>query len=161
MIIIKKRVTGKPIEWEEDEKGCWICTSHINNTNRYTRIWVNNKQVALHRFMYEYYKRKIPEKMEVCHSCDNTRCINPEHLFLGTHKENMQDCIKKKRFKMEMDNTGSRNGMSKLTEEQVVQIFYAKGINKEIGYKFNVTASCVSNIKSKRSWKHITKYLKL
>lgn len=78
------------------ENGCWKwIASHFHNG--YGAFKFNRKIEKAHRFSYEYYIGKIPEKMLACHSCDNTWCVNPNHIFIGTQTDNMQDCKKKGR----------------------------------------------------------------
>lgn len=75
----------------------------------------------VHRVMYAAEVGQIPLGLLVLHKCDNPKCCNPEHLFLGTHKDNTQDCIAKGRFVI-TPHKGEKNGNSKLTDDQVLKI---------------------------------------
>lgn len=94
----------KPIQKRFDEKyvvadtGCWLWTGASNG--RYgLMMGAAGVCRTAHRVSYELHRGSIPSGLSVCHSCDVTLCVNPEHLFVGTHQENMQDCIDKGRFK--------------------------------------------------------------
>lgn len=79
--------------------GCWIWVGPRDGKD-YGKIHAtgrSGKQWKAHRLSYELHKGQIPAGMEVCHSCDNPSCVNPDHLWLGTHKQNMADCSAKKR----------------------------------------------------------------
>lgn len=76
---------------------CWIWLA--GKRNGYGRFMVNQTLKSAHRLSYEYYIGPIEGELLVCHKCDNPSCVNPKHLFLGTLSDNMQDCIKKKRYK--------------------------------------------------------------
>lgn len=80
------------IEYTED---CWIWTAGKNKKG-YGQIKVSGKQEGAHRLSFTLYKGD-PSGMIVCHSCDNPSCVNPQHLWLGTPKDNMQDKERKGR----------------------------------------------------------------
>lgn len=82
----------------DDITGCWNCTASVRGKG-YTAFRVNGKNVDSHRTSYSIYKGEIPKGMLVCHTCDNRKCVNPDHLFLGTYKDNYEDCKEKGRLK--------------------------------------------------------------
>ena len=88
-----------------------------------------------------------------CHSCDNKLCVNPMHLFKGTHKDNTKDSLTKGRFSI-----GSKSCWSRLTEENIIEIrkLRAKGLlHREIAMKYNVATATISTVLQGRSWKHV------
>lgn len=98
---------------------------------------------------------EIPKGFFICHTCDNRKCSNPKHLFLGTHEDNMRDKVKKGRQAL---SRGEDNPMSKLTNENIKKIRYLieKGIKSiAIELEFSVTRKTVYNIKKRRNWKYI------
>jgi hypothetical protein len=121
----------------------------------YGQVRVGRKMVYAHRVAFERSKGEIPEGMFVCHSCDNPPCCNPDHLFLGTHQENMSDKVAKGR---QTAMVGTKNPSSKLTEDDVRQIrkLYADGINMpRLAAVFGVTKQAIYLIVHRRKWQHI------
>ncbi|WP_420872710.1 HNH endonuclease [Paenibacillus ehimensis] len=106
-----------------------------------------------HRYSYQMHKGTIPKGMFVMHSCDNRLCVNPDHLIVGTHRDNMDDMINKKR-----QAVGERVKSSKLTKEKVKEIrsLRKRGLMyKDIAVRFGVSAYHVKDICRFRVWKHV------
>lgn len=114
----------------------------------------NCKQYKAHRLIYEFTKGKIGNK-HVLHKCDNPCCVNPDHLFLGTHQDNMQDMTKKGRT-----CHGSKHKNAKLTPDQVLEIrkLYAEGghTTRSLGIKYNVDGKHIHNIVTGKKWKIVS-----
>ncbi len=83
--------------YKVNENGCWLWQGQTGGTSPYGQIKAFGKLVMTHRLSYELYNGQIPDGMLVCHRCDNPLCINPDHLFLGSHKDNIRDMIEKGR----------------------------------------------------------------
>lgn len=134
------------------DNGCWLWNRTIGSDG-YGKITLNNKTFRAHRVSWEAFNGAIPKGIQVLHNCpsgDNPKCINPDHLFLGTHKDNMKDCVNKNRRPR-----GENNGRAKLTEEQAVYIKYSSLPVNELKNKFSVNRETVRHIKKGIIWKHI------
>lgn len=77
-------------------KSCWIWTGKL--LHGYGRVALNNREILAHRLSWFFAHGEIPENKLVCHKCDNTLCVNPSHLFIGTQTDNMRDCSNKNRL---------------------------------------------------------------
>ncbi len=132
-----------------DEKSkCWNWIGSKDKDGYGLFHW-RNKCFRAHRESLSVLKSvDVPKHLVVCHSCDNPSCINPDHLFIGTAKDNAQDALKKKRAFV-----GVKNGRAKLTQEQVNQIRIDTDHNKDIASKYAVSRHTVSSIKRGITWK--------
>lgn len=102
------------------------------------------------RFSYELNVGPIPPKMHVLHKCDDPRCVNPKHLFLGSNRANVDDKLRKQR-----QARGERSGVARLTEEQVRQIILDGRSHRDIARSHGIGKSTVGAIKTGKAWSHI------
>lgn len=139
---------------------CWAWTGHINNKG-YGWFRDGKKNILAHRFSYKEFNGEIPihnsyHGMCVLHKCDNPMCVNPDHLFLGTNRDNVVDMHIKKR---DRHPRGEKAGASKLNDKLVLEIrgkykykiYPAKLLAKE----YKVSISTILGIVKRRYWKHL------
>lgn len=105
------------------------------------------------RVMWRLVHGTDPIGQLICHACDNPRCCNPNHLFLGTDLDNIRDKERKGRGN---HLKGSDNGYSKLSEEDVCAIFMSNDSHEDLGRKYNVTGAAISAIRKRKTWDHVT-----
>ena len=143
----------KPLEFYENYQGCWICCSHTGKNSRgYYHIKRHRKTVLLHRYMWEKHHGKIPFGIFVLHKCDNPACCSPEHLFLGTHHDNMYDMKNKGR---QVSRKGALNGRAVLTEKQVAEIKESRCSCETLAKMYGVLAPAISKIKTGKTWRYV------
>jgi hypothetical protein len=135
------------------ETGCWLWMGYCDK-NGYGRVTLGRKNAQAHRHSYSEFVGPIPKDMYVCHRCDVPSCINPDHLFLGTQKQNMLDRDKKGRVA-----SGERNGKTWLTEAQVKMIrhlyFAERRKQNEIARHFGALPQTVWSIVHERNWANV------
>lgn len=140
----------------EPNSGCWIWLLWINPQG-YGAVALGNKTFKAHRVSYELATGvRPPEGLDVCHRCDVRCCVNPDHLFLGSRKDNMADCISKGRFSF--TGRGEENPQSKLTPDEVAKIKHAldRGVSMAaLGREYNVTKQCICHIRDGLTWSHV------
>jgi len=132
----------------EKTDACWEWLGSKKVKMPYGMFTFRNKKKIAHRVSYELYKEKIPHGKLVLHNCDNPSCVNPEHLKLGTHLDNINDKRARGRCKVE-----------KLNEQQVREIknlLREKVNGTEIGKRYNISRTQVSYIKLGKQWKWLT-----
>ena len=130
----------------DEDTGCWNWTDRLNGVNGYGKIWTGTTDVRAHRFSYESNVGHIGE-LHVLHRCDNPKCVNPDHLFLGTNKQNQEDKVTKGR---QRSHKGVNNPNAKLTEEDIVLIRNMLIDNYSLAHiarEFNVSSATISNYK--------------
>lgn len=149
-MLTRAQITQGPLETP-----CYLWLGSKKKTG-YGSIGFRRKIWRVSRVTWTLRFGEIPERTEVCHRCDNPACFNPEHLFLGSHGDNMRDAEKKKRV---AHLKGEDHSMAKLTAADVIQIraeYDPKLISRrKLAVKFNVSYSLVCMITRRQIWKHI------
>lgn len=127
-----------------DPHACWEWPAH-KNEDGYGISWFNNRTQKAHRVAWQMVNGPIPRGVHICHTCDNPGCVNPAHLFAGTHADNMRDMARKCR------------GQSKLTmkEAREIRMIYATGkfYPREIGKHYGLSTSNIREILSNRTYR--------
>jgi hypothetical protein len=134
---------------------CWIWKT-TKDRGGYGQYQFKGKSVSSHRFVWEFFYGKIINGLYVLHKCDIRNCVNPDHLFLGTNKDNMKDMRLKGRSARLY---GEQNNQAKLTQDQVDEIrrTYQRGVKGEfsqtgLGRKFGVSHNQIGNIVNYKKW---------
>lgn len=139
--------------WTVTDSGCWEFNGPLRNGYGQISVPGNRSEIAS-RAAYMAWVGPIEDGLYVCHKCDNPPCINPAHLFLGTHDENVQDSVSKKRHQY-----GTRQWLAKLTDDEALAVreMYATGryTQKQVGQVFGIGQTAVSAIVRRVNWKHV------
>jgi HNH endonuclease len=160
---------------------CWLWTRFFSKDG-YGAFTLHNTKIRAHRLAYELTYGPIPDGLQVLHHCDMPFCVRPDHLFLGTVKDNVQDMLKKNRHQRENDPEvygdtmrkalwkrydehpetwprGERARSAKLTEAQVREIrqrYAAGGVTQlQLCAEYGVTSGSLNGIITRRYWKHV------
>lgn len=135
--------------------GCWTWTGR-RLPKGYGQISLPGRgagNLYAHRVSWRLHHGAIPAGLFVCHRCDNRACVNPAHLFLGTPRNNVDDCVAKRRHTI-----GERHPNARLKEAQVLDIRARFGSGTAIctmAREFGVSKATVSGIISRRNWRHL------
>lgn len=116
----------------------------------YGQIWHQGKNCSTHKIAWQLAFGEIPEGFQVNHTCDNRRCCNPEHLYLGSQAQNVADAMARQRHVH-----GTSVGTSVLTDGQVAAILKDQRKLVIIAREYGVNPSTISLIKRRKTWKHI------
>lgn len=134
--------------------GCWIWSGGLFNVG-YGQIRVGHKKLGAHRVSWMIHRGEIPTGLLVCHKCDVRSCVNPEHLFLGTYKDNTRDMDRKKR---RITRSGENNGRAVLTNVIVAEIrkSYVHGSREfgctSLGHRFGVSRATIWLVVAGKLW---------
>jgi len=135
------------------ESGCWLWTGAMRGEGNYGAIAIDGKTFGAHRLSYLLHKGEIPEGMQVQHHCDVKECVNPDHLYVGTQKENMADMRRRSRSGY-TGSKGESHPSCKITEEIVREIRASSLLQKELCKKYGLRQSQISRIINNQSWRH-------
>lgn len=157
--------------WSKVDKSgeCWLWTAGKKSENGYGHVKVCRRTLRTHRASWMMAYGEIPEGKLVCHKCDTPSCVRPDHLFLGTSNDNSADKVAKgrqpkgeshpARMRPERMARGECHGVSKLTDEQVVEIrrrYAAGGISQEaLGVEYGMHQTAISAVVRRKWWQHI------
>ncbi|MFD1806170.1 HNH endonuclease signature motif containing protein [Pasteurella oralis] len=146
---VKQRFMDKVVK--NPDSNCWEWVGSIHN-NGYGRFNPFRRTMYAHRFSALLKYGFIRNDLDVCHRCDNRRCVNPDHLFIGTRKENMIDASKKGR------TTKGRRFRAKLTIDEVIEIKkrVLKGDKSiDIANDFSVSPKAINQIINRKTWRDV------
>ncbi len=139
------------LEWNRP-----LPTFKKKNNRPYPNIRVLGVKMLVSHFVYEQKYGSIPEGMVIRHTCDNHKCVNIEHLIIGTQKQNMQDCVQRNRTPI-----GMKHPKSKMTDDLVRQLRAEYGwfkpgcTQKALSKKFGIATGLVSDILNGKRWGHV------
>jgi hypothetical protein len=141
-----------------DDADCWRWLGHIEQ-NGYGRIGIHRRMYWAHRVAWTLTHGEIPPRTDVCHRCDNPPCVNPAHLFLGSHRQNMADAWAKGRVPPPPLHQGERQHNAKLTAAQVREMrgrLRAGEARAALARAFTVSRATVDGIAAGKTWRHVT-----
>ncbi len=141
--------------WSKVEKtdGCWLWTGCIKRDG-YGKVRISQRSFIAHRVSWELSFGAIPDFLHVLHRCDNPACVRPEHLFLGTQRDNVADMDAKGR-RGEVNMRGERHPQARLTEADVRLIRSSLEHRSVLARRFGVTGQAITDVRRRKSWKHV------
>lgn len=136
----------------DSNSGCWNFVGSLTHNGYGLLMSINKKVTTAHRVSYLLHFGEIPADMHVLHKCDNRRCVNPDHLFLGTNSDNVRDKVSKNR---QSRMFGERNPAAKLTQKQALDIRKSTLSTTSLMDIYAIDRTVINNIRSGRTWRHI------
>jgi hypothetical protein len=143
----------KRVEKTVGENGCWLWRGSLRNGYGQIRLSNDAGLAYTHIVSWVIANGPVPDGYYVLHECDTRTCVNPKHLFLGTHLDNMKDMREKGR-----SCTGVKHFRAKLVDAQIVEIRNRRSsgeLERSIADSFSVSASLISMITNRKTWKHV------
>ena len=138
----------------EPMSGCWLWIKAVKNTG-YGRFKLGDRPTSAHRLSWTLHRGEIPDGLWVLHKCDVPSCVNPDHLYLGTHADNTNDALKRGRFfKWNGLRSGENNPRAKLTKDMVSYIRSNPDLTSPfLSSELGVSRTAITNIRQGRTWK--------
>jgi hypothetical protein len=131
--------------------GCWLWMGKLHPRG-YGRFRGKTGDMAP-RFSYECYRGEIPPGMQVCHKCDNPQCVNPDHLFLGTNQDNVDDKVRKGRHPVGETCTSAKLTEAQVLEARALYVPRSKEFStRKLAEKFGITHGQMWRIVAKKAW---------
>lgn len=135
------------------ESECWEWP-HGLTTGGYAILVHHYERQYVHRLSYEYHVGPIPAGLFVCHRCDNRRCCNPNHLFLGTAADNNADMVEKGRHRPN-PRRGTSHRLAKLDDEKVRYIRSSTKTGRSLAEELGVAETLISRVRKRQCWPHV------
>lgn len=135
-----------------DKNGCWLWAGGLFKGS-YGHFYIDRQTYLAHRVAWRYFRGDQPHGLFVCHHCDNPRCVNPEHLFLGTPRDNSQDMVAKGRACV-----GTRKPQHRLTEDIVTvarQAYRGGAEGTALARRYGVSLWVMYRALAGRTWRHV------
>lgn len=160
----KEKILNKIIDYYSinESNGCWEWKKAIANTgygiiNLGPRFTGKDKYISSHRLSaWIFLDFDLNSDLLICHKCDNRKCINPDHLFIGTHKDNMQDAKTKGRIVsiVKSGNNSPNHKLDYTTIKEIKDLYYNKIFSQtKIAQLYNVTQATISGIILNKTWR--------
>lgn len=134
--------------------GCWWWFGAMSDGYGVLTVGVGAGTIYCHRLSYRMHRGKDPGTLFVCHRCDQPACVNPDHLFLGTSKDNNRDAAAKGRSRGGI-SLGTSHSNSVLTDELVREIRASPLGPRTWARKLGVERSTIRSVRTRRTWKHV------
>jgi len=136
--------------------GCWLWLKY-RNLGGYGQLTYKNKRCLAHRHSWESFNGEIPKDLDVLHKCDTPDCVNPDHLFLGTHQDNMEDMINKGRATKATGEDCARSKLTRLEVKSIRDKYDAedKYTQEVLAKEFGICRTTIGDIVNNRTWRNV------
>lgn len=137
---------------EKMDGECWLWVGAHHRFDGYGQVKRRGKIIQAHRLSWELHNGPVPDGECVLHSCDTPACVNPAHLFTGTHIDNMADMAAKGRTHLPK---GEGNGRAKLTTQDVIDIRASDESCRDLADRYGVRSAAISKVRTGERWGHV------
>jgi hypothetical protein len=139
----------------EPNSGCWLWTGATSSFG-YGFFGLDGRKQLAHRVSWMLHHGAMPDRRtNVCHRCDVSACVNPDHLWLGTFQENNADKVRKGRQVLPPRRVGGANANARLSDDDVRAILRSRDRGRSIAKRYGVAESTIGMIRTGRNWPHL------